>query len=133
MRVSLSLDGSDVDYALSAQLSSHSMVTRMCHLPLVFHHSFLLGPTEATVGQIKEFQKLFLAPGFLAFGISLIVISIVIVVYFIPRYGKTNMLWCIMVCSMIGGLSVSTTTGLGAAIVTSIYSHDNQVCRYLDA
>ncbi|KAF8473782.1 magnesium transporter NIPA-domain-containing protein [Gautieria morchelliformis] len=86
----------------------------------------LNGPQEATVGHIKDFQKLFLAPGFLVFGGGLIVISIVIVVYFIPRYGKTNMLWCIMVCSMIGGLSVSTTTGLGAAIVTSIYLHDNQ-------
>ena len=43
------------------------------------------------------------------------------------------MLWCIMVCSMIGGLSVSTTTGLGGAIVTSIYLHDNQVCRCVDA
>ena len=31
-----------------------------------------------------------------------------------------------MVCSMIGGISVSVTTGLGAAIVTTAYG-DNQV------
>lgn len=80
------------------------------------------------MGHIKDFEKLFLAPGFLAFGGTLIIISLVIIFYFIPRYGKKNMLWCIMVCSMIGGLSVSTTTGLGAAIVTSIYLHENQVC-----
>jgi len=36
------------------------------------------------------------------------------------------MIWYLLVCSMIGGLSVSVTTGLGAAIVTSI-SGDNQV------
>ena len=36
------------------------------------------------------------------------------------------MLWYIMVCSMIGGISVSVTTGLGAAIVTSAQG-DNQV------
>lgn len=36
------------------------------------------------------------------------------------------MLWYIMVCSMIGGISVSVTTGLGAAIVTSVQG-DNQV------
>ena len=36
------------------------------------------------------------------------------------------MIWYISVCSMIGGLSVSVTTGLGAAIVTSIMG-DNQV------
>ena len=42
------------------------------------------------------------------------------------RYGKQHMLWYIMVCSMIGGISVSVTTGLGAAIVTSAQG-DNQV------
>ena len=37
------------------------------------------------------------------------------------------MLWYIMVCSMIGGISVSVTTGLGATIVTTAQGH-NQVC-----
>lgn len=36
------------------------------------------------------------------------------------------MMWYIMVCSMIGGISVSVTTGLGSAIVTSVMG-DNQV------
>ena len=36
------------------------------------------------------------------------------------------MIWYILVCSLIGGLSVSVTTGLGAAIVTSVMG-DNQV------
>lgn len=43
------------------------------------------------------------------------------------RYGKKNMLWYISVCSMIGGISVSVTTGLGAAIVTTAMG-DSQVC-----
>ena len=37
------------------------------------------------------------------------------------------MIWYILICSMIGGLSVSVTTGLGSAIVTSVKG-DNQVC-----
>ena len=36
------------------------------------------------------------------------------------------MLWYIFVCSMIGGISVSVTTGLGAAIVQTAKG-DNQV------
>jgi magnesium transporter len=36
------------------------------------------------------------------------------------------MLWYIFVCSMIGGISVSVTTGLGAAIVETARG-DNQV------
>ncbi|KAI0644678.1 DUF803-domain-containing protein [Trametes meyenii] len=85
----------------------------------------LNGPQEESIGQIREFQKLFLAPGFLVYGSILIVAALVIVFWFAPRYGKKSMLWYIMVCSMIGGISVSVTTGLGAAIVTSARG-DNQ-------
>ncbi|KAH8077493.1 magnesium transporter NIPA-domain-containing protein [Cristinia sonorae] len=85
----------------------------------------LNGPQEQAIGQIREFQKLFLAPGFLVYGSILILASLVIIFYFAPRYGKKNMLWYIMVCSMIGGISVSVTTGLGSAIVTSAMG-DNQ-------
>ncbi|KIM45588.1 hypothetical protein M413DRAFT_344133 [Hebeloma cylindrosporum] len=85
----------------------------------------LNGPKEETIGQITEFQKLFLAPGFLSYISVLITISLVIVFYFAPKYGKTSMLWYISVCSLIGGISVSVTTGLGAAIVQTAMS-DNQ-------
>ncbi|KAK7448811.1 hypothetical protein VKT23_013541 [Stygiomarasmius scandens] len=86
----------------------------------------LNGPSEESIGQIREFQKLFLAPGFLAYASVLIAAALVIIFYFGPRYGKKSMLWWIFVCSMIGGISVSVTTGLGAAIVTTIKDHDNQ-------
>lgn len=86
----------------------------------------LNGPQEATVGQIVQFEKLFIAPGFLAYAGTLIVASLVIIFYFAPRYGTKSMLWYIFVCSMIGGISVSVTTGLGAAIVTTAQG-SNQV------
>ncbi|KAH9895181.1 magnesium transporter NIPA-domain-containing protein [Cubamyces lactineus] len=85
----------------------------------------LNGPQESSVGQITEFQKLFLAPGFLVYGSILIAAALVIIFWFAPRYGKKSMLWYIMVCSMIGGISVSVTTGLGSAIVTTAMG-DNQ-------
>ena len=47
----------------------------------------------------------------------------------LSRYGNKNMIWYILVCSLIGGLSVSVTTGLGAAIVTTVMG-DNQVCSH---
>lgn len=45
-----------------------------------------IGPREESVGQIRDFQKLFLAPGFLSYCGVLIGISLVIVFYFAPRY-----------------------------------------------
>ncbi|TDL17287.1 DUF803-domain-containing protein [Rickenella mellea] len=80
----------------------------------------LNGPEEQSVSTIKEFKKLFLAPWFLAYGGACIVVALVIIFYFAPRYGKKSMLWYIAVCSLIGGISVSCTQGLGACILTSI-------------
>ncbi|RDX55216.1 DUF803-domain-containing protein [Lentinus brumalis] len=85
----------------------------------------LNGPQEESVGQIVQFQKLFLSPGFLVYGSILIAAALVIIFWFAPKYGKNSMLWYIMVCSMIGGISVSVTTGLGSAIVTTAMG-DNQ-------
>lgn len=52
--------------------------------------------------------------------------SLVVVFYVAPRWGKRNMMPYISVCSLIGGISVSCTQGLGSAIITSIQG-DNQV------
>jgi hypothetical protein len=47
------------------------------------------------------------------------------------RYGDKSMLWYISICSLIGGLSVSCTSGLGAAIVTSIMGDNQVLCLYI--
>ncbi|KAG5336301.1 hypothetical protein C0989_012238 [Termitomyces sp. Mn162] len=75
----------------------------------------LNGPTEDSVGEIRQFQKLFISPGFIAWISVLIAAAVVIIVFFAP--------------SMIGGISVSVTTGLGAAIVQTAMG-DNQVCNF---
>ncbi|KAJ7782573.1 magnesium transporter NIPA-domain-containing protein [Mycena maculata] len=84
----------------------------------------LNGPTEASVGQIVQFQALFLSVGFLVYAGILIAAALTIIFYAAPRWGKKSMLWYIFVCSMIGGISVSVTTGLGAAIVTTVAGDD---------
>ncbi|KAF8843059.1 DUF803-domain-containing protein [Paxillus ammoniavirescens] len=84
----------------------------------------LNGPQEQTPSQISDFEKMFIAPGFLAYISVLITIALSIIIYFGPKYGKQNMLWYITVCSSIGGISVSVTTGLGAAIVTTALGHN---------
>ncbi|PWY99074.1 DUF803-domain-containing protein [Testicularia cyperi] len=80
----------------------------------------LNAPTQHAGGKITEFEKLFIAPGFLSWASICVVASLVLVFYFGPRYGKKHMLVYIGVCSLIGGLSVSVTSGLGSAILLSI-------------
>lgn len=80
----------------------------------------LNAPTSHVGGKITEFQKLFIAPGFLTWAGVCIVASLVLVFVVAPKYGKTHMMVYITVCSLIGGLSVSVTSGLGSAILLSI-------------
>ncbi|KAI9571638.1 magnesium transporter NIPA-domain-containing protein [Boletus coccyginus] len=84
----------------------------------------LNGPQTQTPSLISDFEAMFIAPGFLAYISVLIAIALSIIIYFGPKYGKNNMIWYITVCSTIGGISVSVTTGLGAAIVTSIMGYN---------
>lgn len=80
----------------------------------------LNGPQESTTTTIAEFKKLFLAPGFLVFASLVILASIGLAFFVAPKYGATNMFVYISICSLVGGISVSCTQGLGAAIVTSV-------------
>ncbi|PWN50987.1 DUF803-domain-containing protein [Violaceomyces palustris] len=80
----------------------------------------LNAPSQHAGGKITEFQKLFLAPGFLVWAGLCIATSLVLVFFVAPKYGKRNMMVYITVCSLIGGLSVSCTSGLGSAILLSI-------------
>lgn len=74
-------------------------------------------PQESSVANIEEMQKYVITPGFLSYT-GVIIVGSVIVAFFVgPKYGKKNMLVYISICSWIGGLSVVSTQGLGAAII----------------
>lgn len=46
--------------------------------------------------------------------------SLALVFFVAPRYGKKYMLVYITICSLIGGLSVSTISGVGSAFILTI-------------
>lgn len=56
-------------------------------------------------------------------------LSLILVFYCGPRWGKTNMLVYISICSLIGSLSVVFTQGLGGAIVHS-FTVENQFTNW---
>lgn len=68
-------------------LSSHLMVWEPSFLcRSLFVNKRYAGPQEASVGQIREFQKLFLSVGFLVYAGILIGSSLAIIFYFAPRW-----------------------------------------------
>ncbi|TVY37524.1 Magnesium transporter [Lachnellula occidentalis] len=77
-------------------------------------------PGEASAATIQEMQHFVIAPGFLSFAGVIILVCAFLAFWAGPRYGKKTMLVYLSICSLIGGLSVVATQGLGAAIVTQI-------------
>ena len=65
-------------------------------------------------------QHYVIAPGFLSYAGVIIVGSLGVIFFVAPKYGKKSMLVYLTVCSLIGGLSVVATQGLGAAVLAQI-------------
>ncbi|KAH8724431.1 magnesium transporter NIPA-domain-containing protein [Phaeosphaeriaceae sp. PMI808] len=74
-------------------------------------------PSQSAVARIQDMKRLVIAPGFLSYTGVVIVGSVVIALWLGPKYGKKTMMVYITICSLIGGLSVVCTQGIGAAIV----------------
>ncbi|KAF2244979.1 DUF803-domain-containing protein [Trematosphaeria pertusa] len=77
-------------------------------------------PEQSAVADIQDMKDLVKAPGFLSYAGVVIVGCVVVALWLGPKYGKKSMLVYLSICSLIGGLSVVATQGLGAAIVAQI-------------
>lgn len=84
----------------------------------------LNAPEQSAIATIQEMQCYVLSPGFLSYTGVIVVGSAIIAFWAGPKYGKKYMLVYISVCSLIGGLSVVATQGLGAAILSQINGQD---------
>ncbi|KAL4933475.1 DUF803 domain membrane protein [Aspergillus undulatus] len=80
----------------------------------------LNAPEQSSVADIQEMKHYVIAPGFLTYAGVIIVACIFTAVWAGPRYGKRSMFVYISICSLIGGLSVVATQGLGAALLAQI-------------
>lgn len=80
----------------------------------------LNAPEQAAVKDIQEMQSYVISPGFLSYA-GVIIVGCVCVIFFVaPKYGKKSMLVYLTICSLIGGLSVVATQGLGSAILAQV-------------
>lgn len=74
-------------------------------------------PGQSSAATIQEMKHFVIAPGFLSYAGVVILSCTFIALWVGPRYGKKSMLVYLTICSLIGGLSVVATQGLGAAVV----------------
>jgi drug/metabolite transporter (DMT)-like permease len=80
----------------------------------------LNAPEQASVSDIQAMQHYVIAPGFLTYAGVIIAGCTFVAFWAGPRYGKQSMFVYISICSLIGGLSVVATQGLGASILAQI-------------
>ncbi len=67
--------------------------------------------------------------GFLVYMSLVLVLCAVLVLYFSPRVGRSNILVYISICSLLGAFTVSSVKGLAIAIDTGEKKHKPKYCK----
>ncbi|KAJ7945159.1 Protein of unknown function (DUF803) [Quillaja saponaria] len=76
----------------------------------------LHAPEEGSLSSIQEIWELATQPAFLLYTASAVAVTLVLILYCAPRYGQTNILIYIGICSIIGSLTVMSVKAIGTAI-----------------
>ncbi|XP_058506426.1 magnesium transporter NIPA2 [Solea solea] len=102
-------------YFLNERLNVHGKVgCLLCVLGstvMVIH-----APQEEEVDSLTSMAEKLKDPGFIVYAVCVVGSSLVLIFAVAPRFGQKNMLVYILICSVIGSLSVSCVKGLGIGI-----------------
>ncbi|XP_062443404.1 magnesium transporter NIPA4 [Rhea pennata] len=109
---------------ISAILSSYLLGERLnllgklgCMLSIVGSTVMVIhAPEDEEVTTLDEMTSKLKEPGFLAYAAILLAVCLLLIFYLAPRYGQSNILIYLTICSLIGAFSVSSVKGLGIAI-----------------
>ncbi|PUZ59089.1 hypothetical protein GQ55_4G012700 [Panicum hallii var. hallii] len=73
-------------------------------------------PEEHMPNSVEEIWNLATQPGFLAYAMTTMLLVGTLVLFFEPRYGQTNILVYLGICSSMGSLTVVSIKAIGVAI-----------------
>ncbi|XP_058218395.1 probable magnesium transporter NIPA6 [Rhododendron vialii] len=76
----------------------------------------LHAPSEHSINSVEEIWELAIQPAFLLYTASAVAVVLVLVLYCEPRFGQTNIMVYIGICSVIGSLTVMSIKAIGTAI-----------------
>lgn len=76
----------------------------------------LHAPGEHGISSVDEIWDLATRPAFLFYTVASISIALILALYCEPRYGQTNVMVYIGICSLIGSLTVMSIKAVGIAI-----------------
>ncbi|KAJ0049798.1 hypothetical protein NL108_003567 [Boleophthalmus pectinirostris] len=102
-------------YFLNERLNVHGKIG--CLLCIIGSTVMVIhAPQEEEVSSLSAMAEKLKDPGFIVYAVSVVGSSLVLMFAVAPRYGQKNVLVYILICSVIGSLSVSCVKGLGLGI-----------------
>lgn len=101
-----------------------------CALCVVGSTSIVLhAPQERNIESVKQIWHLATEPGFVTYTIVVLIVVVVLIWRYVPRYGKTHMIVYVGICSSMGSLTVMSVKALGMGIKLTIQG-SNQFIYY---
>ncbi|KAL8527443.1 hypothetical protein ACS0TY_005342 [Phlomoides rotata] len=73
-------------------------------------------PQEKPISSVQEIWSMATQPAFLLYVGSVIILVFILVFYFAPQYGNSNVLVFTGICSLMGSLSVMSVKALGTSL-----------------
>ncbi|OVA04161.1 Magnesium transporter NIPA [Macleaya cordata] len=80
----------------------------------------LHAPDEHPLNSVDEIWDLAIQPAFLLYTVAAIATVLVLMLHCAPRYGQTNIMIYIGICSVIGSLTVMSVKAIGIAIKLTV-------------
>ncbi|KAG6334210.1 hypothetical protein ID866_4881 [Astraeus odoratus] len=89
-------------------------------LIIIFH-----APADKEVETVDEILHYAIQPGFVLYCLTVFIFSMIMIFNVAPRYGRSNPLVYISICSVVGSVSVMAIKGFGVAVKLTL-SGNNQ-------
>ncbi|KAL6970973.1 hypothetical protein U1Q18_030652 [Sarracenia purpurea var. burkii] len=97
-----------------------------CILCLVGSTTIVLhAPQERKIESVREVWYLATEPGFLVYSAVVLVLVVILIFLYVPRYGPTHLIVYIGICSLTGSLTVMSVKAVGIALKLT-FSGSNQ-------
>jgi len=100
-------------------------VLAVCGSLMLLSHA----PAEAPLESVEEIWQLATQPQFLIYACCVISFAVVLMYRFAPRYGRSHLLIYVLICSLIGSLSVVSCKALGIALKLTLRNGSNQIFK----
>lgn len=124
---------------VSALLSSRVLKERLnllgkvgCGLAIIGSTIMVIhSPKEQEVANMAELEDKLKQPGFIVYSLLVVSVTVVLIVYYAPHYGNTNILVYIGICSLLGSFTVMGCKGIGVSLKEAVAYQSNLLLSWL--